>query len=153
MKNNNYTSVSTKHFVRKAAIVSMILICISMQASAQAAITQTIRGIVKSEEENQPVPGTNIFLKSASSIGTLADENGQFEFPTQLKAGDIIVFSFIGLKTTEYVVPAQVAGLITITLPLDFIQMVDEVLMEGDEPTKVAVATPAKRSHKIKMNR
>jgi CarboxypepD_reg-like domain len=144
MKSKHYTSA-----LFRIAIASLFIIFFSAQAFAQN--TQTIRGIVKSGDDNQPVPGTNIYLKSLSSVGTFSDANGEFQFPRQLKSGDVLVFSFLGLKTTEYAVPDQPVGSIAITMPIDPIQMVDEILVEGDEPANVVVST--KRIRKTKVNR
>ncbi|PZR38885.1 MAG: hypothetical protein DI538_08355 [Azospira oryzae] len=133
----------------KTAIVSLVILFISAAAFAQST-SQTIRGIVKSAENNQPVPGTNIYLKSQSSVGTFSDSQGQFEFPRPLKAGDVLVFSFIGLKTTEWIISDQTAGYVVIEMAEDPIQMVDEILTEGDETARVAAS--AKRIRKVKAN-
>lgn len=133
----------------KTAIVSLVILFISAAAFAQST-SQTIRGIVKSAENNQPVPGTNIYLKSQSSVGTFSDSQGQFEFPRPLKAGDVLVFSFIGLKTTEWIISDQTTGYVVIEMAEDPIQMVDEILTEGDETPRVAAS--AKRIRKVKAN-
>lgn len=146
MKSNMYT------ISMNAAFVSLFVIFISAQVFAQTtAAEKTIRGIVKSMEDNAAVPGTNIYLKSASSVGTFSDSNGQFEFPRALKTGDVLVFSFLGLKTTEYVVPAESVGSIAIMMPSDPIQMVDEILVEGNESARTA--TCVKRVRKVKGSR
>jgi hypothetical protein len=136
----------------KAAFVSLFVIFISAQVFAQTTgAEKTIRGIVKSMEDNTAVPGTNIYLKSSSSVGTFSDSNGQFEFPRALRAGDVLVFSFLGLKTTEYVVPVESVGSIAILMPYDPIQMVDEILVEGKESDRAA--TCVKRVRKVKGSR
>lgn len=60
-----------------------------------------IKGKVTSEDE--AMPGVNIYLKGTQT-GTLTDKNGEFTFPKELKAGDILVFSFLGYETYEYTV-------------------------------------------------
>jgi hypothetical protein len=148
MKSNMYT------LSLKAAFVSLLIIFISSQAFAQTSGGgKTIRGIVKSTEDNEPVPGTNIYLKSASSVGTFSDANGQFEFPRQLKSGDIVVFSFLGLTTTEYIVTEESAGLISIMMTPDPIQMVDEIIVEGREKDPMRTSAFAKLLRKGKGNR
>jgi hypothetical protein len=145
MKSNMYT------LSLKAALVSLFVIFISAsQVSAQTATPgKTIRGIVKSTEDNEPVPGTNIYLKSASSVGTFSDGNGQFEFPRQLKNGDVVVFSFLGLTTTEYIVTDESPGLVSIMMAPDPIQMVDEILVEGKEPVRRSAFAKLLRKGKI----
>jgi CarboxypepD_reg-like domain len=74
----------------------------------------SIKGIVKGED-NEPLPGVNIYLKG-TTIGTVSDENGKFEFPQKLNTGAILVFSFLGLETKEYVVSTQTLEPIEISL-------------------------------------
>ncbi|MBX2947205.1 MAG: carboxypeptidase-like regulatory domain-containing protein [Cyclobacteriaceae bacterium] len=62
-----------------------------------------VKGIVVSSEDRYPLPGVNIVLKG-STIGIATDAQGRFEFPQKLKEGDVLVFSFIGLRTLEYTV-------------------------------------------------
>jgi hypothetical protein len=151
MKSNMYTFAPKAHLMLRTVFVSLLMIFIgASQVSAQTTASgKTIRGVVKSTEDNEPVPGTNIYLKSASSVGTFSDGNGQFEFPRQLKSGDIVVFSFLGLTTTEYVVTDESAGLISIMMAPDPIQMVDEILVEGKEPVRrSAIAKFLRRGRK-----
>src|SRR6478609_6852688 len=101
MKKNHYTFASAT--LVKIAVINLFVIFMGVQTLAQT--TQTIRGVVTSADDKQPVPGANIYLKSLSSVGTFSDANGEFEFPRALKPGEVVVFSFIGLETTEYVVP------------------------------------------------
>src|SRR5436190_2033716 len=110
MKKNKYTSAPQVQAFLKATFLSLFVVFMNTQASAQSGEAKTIQGIVKSADDNQPVPGTNIYLKGTTSVGTFSDANGQFSFPRQLKSGDILVFSFLGLKTTEYVVPSESIG-------------------------------------------
>jgi len=60
-----------------------------------------IKGVVKAQEDDYPIPGVNIILKG-STIGTTTDADGQFEFPQKLREEDVLVFCFIGLETKEY---------------------------------------------------
>ncbi len=130
----------------KAGFLSLLFIIVSKQSFAQTtpAKTQTevvpqqrnlaeknntipmqiIKGVVKSAEDQLPLAGTSIYLKD-SSEGTTADENGNFEFPQKLSAGDVLVFSFIGFETQEYVVPKKVDGMIEIPM------LVSDVVMMG----------------------
>ncbi len=89
-----------------------------------------IKGIIKSEEDNEPLPGVTIYLKG-STEGTVSDTNGQFEFPTKLKAGDILVFSFIGLETKEYTVPNEPKEVIEIRMALSYCILLGEVSVSG----------------------
>jgi hypothetical protein len=145
MNKNNATFAPTN--LLKIVMIHLFVIFIGAQTFAQT--SHTIRGIVTSADDNQPVPGANVYLKSLSSVGTFSDASGKFEFPRALQAGEVIVFSFIGLKTTEYVVTGS-EELVAIAMPFDALQMVDEILTE-DEPAYKPVSQ--KRLHKGRLNR
>jgi len=89
-----------------------------------------ITGTVKSEEDGAPLPGVNIVLKG-TMIGTVTDEKGKFKFDHDLKQGDILVFSFIGLKTQEYVVPASLNSSLEIVMKLDIDTMMMGEIVVG----------------------
>ncbi len=61
----------------------------------------TVKGVVK--DESGPLPGVSVLLKG-TTIGTETDFDGNFEFPKQLKKGDILIFSFVGMKTKEVII-------------------------------------------------
>jgi hypothetical protein len=73
--------------------------------------------------------------KSGGSTGegTYSDAKGRFEFPRHVKTGDVLVFSFIGRKTIEFVVPDQPMALLEMVMEPDSIQMVECALVEGEE--------------------
>lgn len=90
----------------------------------------TIKGVV-TDEYNEPIPGVRVYLKG-TSIGTHTDINGKFSFPEELAVGDILVFSFIGYETREYVVPKnareiQEIHMLSLSFELMGEVMVDEV--------------------------
>tara|TARA_R110002051_G_scaffold66515_12_gene120515 strand:- start:3371 stop:4102 length:732 start_codon:yes stop_codon:yes gene_type:complete len=58
------------------------------------------------DETNEPLPGVNVVLKG-TAIGTQTDLDGKFEFPQQLEANDLLVFSYIGYETKTYKVEAS----------------------------------------------
>ncbi len=64
-----------------------------------------VKGTVKGEDK-LPLPGVSVYLKGAA-VGTATDADGNFTFPRELQAGDVLVFSFIGYETREYVVGKQ----------------------------------------------
>ena len=130
--------------------LAILFVCfLGAQAFAQA--TQTIRGVVTSVEDQEPVPGVNIHLKGVTSVGTVSGAKGEFVFPQVLRSGDVLVFSFMGLKTTEYVVPESRVESVAIAMPVDPIQMVEEILVEGDDQTSADVCV--KRSSRRKTER
>ena len=87
-----------------------------------------VKGIVKSEE-NKPMPGVNIHLKNSDS-GTVSDANGQFQFPVELKAGDVLVFSYIGYRTFEYVVTENAPDELEISMSSEEFMMMGTVAVD-----------------------
>lgn len=61
-----------------------------------------VKGTVR-DEDKQPVRGVSVYLKGAT-VGTVTDADGNFTFPQELQAGDVLVFAYIGYETREYVV-------------------------------------------------
>jgi hypothetical protein len=126
----------------KAGLFSLLLILLNKQTSAQNFIAkanretiqyperemaenlilnkgQVIRGIVRSKTDDGPLPGVNVYLKGSGET-TITDVDGRFEFPRRLMVGDVLIFSFIGLQTQEYVVPKNANELIEIRMDDDF---------------------------------
>ncbi|HWA33664.1 MAG TPA: carboxypeptidase-like regulatory domain-containing protein [Cyclobacteriaceae bacterium] len=66
----------------------------------------TVRGVVRDAQVGETVPGVNVVLKG-TPIGTITDARGRFEFPDKLHDHDVLVFSFIGMTTPEYVVLSE----------------------------------------------
>lgn len=60
-----------------------------------------VKGIVT--DESGPLPGVNILLQG-STIGVETDFDGNFTFPKSLKKGDVLIFSFIGLKSQKVII-------------------------------------------------
>ncbi|HTH57259.1 MAG TPA: carboxypeptidase-like regulatory domain-containing protein [Cyclobacteriaceae bacterium] len=73
------------------------------QTSASAK-EHVVGGVVRSQEDHTPLSGVNVMLKG-STVGTVTDGEGKFEFPQKLSKGDILQFSFIGLVTEELAIP------------------------------------------------
>ena len=99
----------------------------------------TVSGVVK-DEYGDPAPGVNIVLRN-TTIGTVTDVNGQFEFPSKLNEGDILVFSFIGFKTKEYQVSNKIQEGVEIVMSLDMdVEIMGEIALGGHyKPGKTGV--------------
>lgn len=89
----------------------------AQQATKALEETYVVGGTVSSLEDSLALPGVNILLKG-TTLGTVSDKDGKFEFPARLKAGDVLVFSFIGLETQEYKVPEKPASKLDIKLSI-----------------------------------
>jgi hypothetical protein len=94
----------------------------------------TIRGTVK-DEYNQSIPGVSVYLKG-TTVGTATNENGTFEFPQALQAGDVLIFNFIGYETKEYVVAKNAPPVIEIALITLRVEIMGEVLVDSPYTAK-----------------
>lgn len=97
-------------------------------------VASALQGVVH-DEDQLPLAGVNIYLKG-TNIGTTTNEKGEFVFPQKLNAGDIIVFSFVGLETKEYVVPSNAPDPIQIVMQLDSTIMMGELAVEYGSESK-----------------
>ena len=61
----------------------------------------TVKGTVS--DEMGPVADVNVSLQG-TTIGTVTDFDGYFEFPKELQKGDVLVFSRIGMKSKKVVI-------------------------------------------------
>lgn len=66
-----------------------------------------LSGLVVSIDSLQPLPLVSIRIKG-SSKGTFSDEGGFFSFV--VKRTDTVIFSFIGYKTVQYIIPQDLKG-------------------------------------------
>ncbi|WP_299160746.1 SusC/RagA family TonB-linked outer membrane protein [uncultured Tenacibaculum sp.] len=81
---------------------------------------RTISGVVS--DETGPLPGVNV-LKKGTATGVESDFNGNYSI--QAKTGDILIFSFVGMKTIEKTVGAS--NSINISMASD--NVLDEVVV------------------------
>lgn len=96
----------------------------------------TITGTVL-DQDNLPLAGVNVILKGTTE-GTTTDFDGKFEFPKPLEVDAILVFSYIGYETKEYVVVASQSDTIDIIIAFDNIdvELMGEVVVGGAYKTK-----------------
>lgn len=77
-----------------------------------------VKGTVFYEEDKEPLPGVNVVVKG-TTIGTVTDIDGKFEFREPLNTGDVLVFSFIGLVTQE----VKISNKLSFDVNLEMVQM------------------------------
>ncbi|MFD2823249.1 carboxypeptidase-like regulatory domain-containing protein [Lacinutrix iliipiscaria] len=103
MKNYNTKSQKSKSIQYLTAIAFLCLMLFSVSTTQAQDTKKTPESdkniIVKGNvsDENAPLLGVNIVLEG-TRIGTVTDIDGNFEFPQKLKKGDVLIFSYIGLK-------------------------------------------------------
>ncbi len=83
----------------------------------------TITGKVTSAENNQGLPGVNVFVKG-TSIGTVTDVDGNYSLDVPKDA--VIVFSFIGYVVKE--IPINNRSIINVTLEADVTSLNEVVI-------------------------
>lgn len=85
-----------------------------------------VKGVVKDEAGN-PLPGVAVLLKG-TTIGVATDVNGNFQLTVPQQEGLTLVFSFVGMKTQEYIVKDEKP--LHIVMEEDA-KMIDEVVVTG----------------------
>ena len=85
----------------------LILMFVTYNFSAQEANktntkqNYTIKGIVV--EKDFPLENVNVVLKG-SNEGVVTNSEGKFEFSRKLNTDDVLIFSYIGYSSQEYIV-------------------------------------------------
>ncbi len=103
------------------AILTLLLACIVQLTFAQE---KTISGTV-SDEAGLQLPGVNILIKGTTT-GTQTDFDGKYTI--KAKSGDILTFTYLGLKTQEVKVGAS--NTVNVTMAEDA-SVLDEVVVIG----------------------
>lgn len=88
-----------------------------------AAQVTTVRGIVTTEEDGEPVIGASVIVKG-TSLGTVTDVNGRFELSGLPPSATRLLISYISLMAKEVAIAPQ----ISVTLKSDT-HLLDEVVV------------------------
>jgi len=113
-----------------SGILTLLLAFVVQLTFAQG---KTISGTI-SDQSGMPLPGVNIIVKNTTN-GTQSDFDGNYNITANV--GDVLVFTYIGLKTIEQTVGA--ANTMNVTMEEDA-AVLDEVVVTG-----VAGATSRKK--------
>ena len=131
--------------------IQSAIVCIFFAFVAQASFAQTrdivVTGNVVDDADNSPIPGVNVTIAGTPN-GMVTDAEGKFKFEKGLKAGDKLVFSFIGYVTQTYVLSAELNQNVNIRLKSDNILI--EELASGDRysvKTRRGIRGVFKRQH------
>jgi TonB-linked SusC/RagA family outer membrane protein len=106
--------------MKKLLLISLILCFGALALNAQ---TKQITGKVTSRDDGAPIPGVSVVV-SGTSTGTITDADGNFTL--RVPENEILLFSFVGLKTVE--VPVTSATNYTVVMEQEIIGM-DEVMV------------------------
>ncbi len=120
----------------KTKISLILTLCLVFVAQIAFAQQKSISGTV-SDESGLPLPGVNILVKGTTS-GTQTDFDGKYSI--NAKAGDILSFTYVGLKAQEATVGAS--NTINVTMAEDA-AVLDEVIVVGYGVQKKSEVTGA----------
>lgn len=102
-----------------------LLICCLLLLVSQSSFAQemTINGTVTSKSDGYALPGVSVIIQG-SSVGTETDFDGKYSI--KASTGDVLVFSFLGMKTFSVTVADQTT--INVALEEDS-SLLDEVVV------------------------
>lgn len=115
----------------RTLLLSMLLL-IPLSLFAQ----RTITGKVVDKTSGYELPGVNVIIKGTTK-GTVTDFDGKFSL-TDVKNGDILMFSYVGYNATEVAVANNQNYTISLT---ENTQALDEIVLIGYGTTTVKDAT------------
>ena len=82
--------------IQKLLLLAVCL-CTALTVKAQSL---TVTGKV-TDPEGLEVIGANITIKGASGVGAISDLSGNYKLKVNNAAKDVLVFSYIGMKTSK----------------------------------------------------
>ena len=83
--------------LKKKILIICLLSLFPLLASAQVF---NMGGVVS--DEYGTLPGVSVYLKGRASVGVATDTNGAFKI--KASKGDVLVFTYIGYQTIEFLV-------------------------------------------------
>ncbi|HPF52324.1 MAG TPA: TonB-dependent receptor [Draconibacterium sp.] len=101
----------------------LFVVALFIGVSTIYAQAKQITGTVTSSDDGSPIPGVSVVVKG-TTIGTITNANG--EFSLNAPENDILVFSFVGMRTVE--VPVSTQTIYNVQLENEIIG-VDEVMV------------------------
>lgn len=103
--------------------IHLFLLALAIGVIQGAAQVTTVRGIVTTEEDGEPVIGASVIVKG-TSLGTVTDVNGRFELSGLPPSATRLLISYISLMAKEVAIAPQVS----VTLKRDT-HLLDEVVV------------------------
>ncbi len=103
--------------------IHLFLLALAIGVIQGAAQVTTVRGIVTTEEDGEPVIGASVIVKG-TSLGTVTDVNGRFELSGLPPSATRLLISYISLMVKEVAIAPQVS----VTLKSDT-HLLDEVVV------------------------
>lgn len=103
--------------------IHLFLLALAIGVIQGAAQVTTVRGIVTTEEDGEPVIGASVIVKG-TALGTVTDVNGRFELSGLPPSATRLLISYISLMAKEVAIAPQVS----VTLKSDT-HLLDEVVV------------------------
>tara|TARA_R110001583_G_scaffold86860_1_gene226673 strand:+ start:221 stop:3259 length:3039 start_codon:yes stop_codon:yes gene_type:complete len=133
----------------KKLIPLLILVFSLANTYTVQAQVKTISGTVTAESDRDPLPGVSIVVQG-TTIGAQTNFDGEYTIEASL--GDVLVFSYMGMKTAQI----TIADLTTINVTLiDDAQSLDEVMITalGIKKTRKSITYAAQDIKADELNR
>jgi len=114
-------------------VLGIFLFLLTLTSQAQ---NLTVSGSVTGAADGAPIPGVSVVVKG-TTIGTITTIDGDYSL--QAAQGDVLVFSFIGMKAQEHTITSSI---LNVVLEEDATDL-DEVIVVGYGVQKKSVVTAA----------
>jgi hypothetical protein len=112
--------------MRKNLLLKLLPLLFLLATSMAWAQERSVSGKVTSQEDGTALPGVNVVVKGTTN-GTVTDAEGNYKISVPSSGGSL-VFSFIGLSTSEVEIGDRTT--VDVSLSLD-VQQLSEVVVTG----------------------
>lgn len=122
----NTSQAQNKH-QQASLVISPQLTAVNQTADSRLNKDGYIATGIVVDEEGEAIPFVTIVLKGTTT-GVMTDIDGKFRF-NQIKAGDVLIFNYVGYITQEFVITenAQNISAISIKMKADYFDIMGEV--------------------------
>lgn len=87
-----------------------LLLVLFVGIGAAIAQQKSVSGHVTSMDGNETLPGVNVLVKEAPTVGTVTDINGNFEIKSLPTNAKTLIFRFVGFKSVEVPISGSVVN-------------------------------------------
>ena len=110
--------------MKKALLACLAILLAINYVQAQ---DRTVSGRITSAEDGASLPGVNVVVKGTTN-GSVSDAEGKYSVSVP-SGNDVLVFTFIGLKTQELSVAGK--SVVDVTMDLDVSQLTEVIVTAG----------------------
>lgn len=133
---NNFKNIAAGIGIACLSLFSITTAFAQGELNTKTSISQqqdtfVVKGNVSDNLE--PIPGVNVVLEG-SEIGTTTDFDGNFKFPQELKKGDVLIFSYVGMESKKIIIENQesVSDIaLNINMELETVHIMGKVAVKG----------------------